>query len=93
MRAREFGRTVLQAAPTGYSVIVLPDGKVAAQSPLGAAALLREEVPLRTGLTPYARLGDLPVLALAILALAILALAMSPLRLSVLSAWRPSAHR
>ncbi|MCX6465160.1 MAG: apolipoprotein N-acyltransferase [Pseudonocardiales bacterium] len=69
MRALEFGRTVLQSAPTGYSVIVLPDGRVLEQSTLGDPALLRAPVPLRTGLTPYARSGDLPVLALAALAL------------------------
>jgi apolipoprotein N-acyltransferase len=69
MRALEFGRTVLQSAPTGYSVIVLPDGTVVDRSPLGDPALLQAEVPLRTGLTPYARTGDLPVLGLAALAL------------------------
>lgn len=65
LRAREFGRAVLQAAPTGYSAVVLPDGQVRARSELGAPALLRERVPLRTGLTPLARYGDAPVLALA----------------------------
>jgi apolipoprotein N-acyltransferase len=69
MRALEFGRTVLQSAPTGYSVIVLPDGEVVEQSGLGEPALLTAPVPLRTGLTPYARNGDLPVLGLAALAL------------------------
>ncbi|WP_225924548.1 apolipoprotein N-acyltransferase [Pseudonocardia abyssalis] len=69
MRALEFGRTVLQSAPTGSSVIVLPDGRVVEQSVLGDPALLRADVPLRTGLTPYARTGDLPVLLLAALAL------------------------
>lgn len=69
MRALEFGRTVLQSAPTGYSVVVGPDGTVLAQSGLGDPALLRETVALRTGLTPYARTGDTPVLAAAALAL------------------------
>ncbi len=69
LRAREFGRTVLQAAPTGYSAVVLPDGRVVAQTELGAPGLLRESVPLRTGLTPYARVGDLPFLLLAVVAL------------------------
>ncbi|MFB9383365.1 apolipoprotein N-acyltransferase [Pseudonocardia petroleophila] len=69
MRALEFGRTVLQSAPTGYSVIVLPDGRVVEQSVLGDPALLRADVPLRTGLTPYARTGDLPVFILAAVAL------------------------
>ncbi|MHA6781839.1 apolipoprotein N-acyltransferase [Pseudonocardia saturnea] len=69
MRAREFGRTVLQSAPTGYSVVVGPDGTILAQSGLGDPALLRETVALRTGLTPYARTGDAPVLILAALIL------------------------
>ncbi|WP_218612383.1 apolipoprotein N-acyltransferase [Pseudonocardia sp. KRD291] len=64
IRAREFGRSVLQAAPTGYSAAILPDGRVLARSELGEPALLREAVPMRTGLTPYARLGDPPFLAL-----------------------------
>jgi apolipoprotein N-acyltransferase len=66
LRAREYDRAVLQAAPTGYSAIVMPDGRVIAQTELGAAQLLRDTVPLRRGLTPYARFGDLPVLALAL---------------------------
>ena len=70
MRAREFGRAVLQAAPTGYSAIIQPDGTVTTQSGLGEAALLHHSVPLRTGLTPYARAGDLPVIVLAIIVLA-----------------------
>lgn len=64
LRAREFGRTVLQAAPTGYSAIVLPDGSVTRLSGLGTQELLEQSVPLRTGLTPYARTGDWPVLLL-----------------------------
>jgi apolipoprotein N-acyltransferase len=63
LRAREFSRAVLQAAPTGYSVIVMPDGRVSARGALGEPALLRSSVPLRTGRTPYAVLGDAPVLA------------------------------
>ncbi|WP_407343448.1 apolipoprotein N-acyltransferase [Pengzhenrongella phosphoraccumulans] len=66
LRAREFGRAVLQAAPTGYSAVILPNGTVAAQSKLGAATLLRERIPLRSGLTPYARVGDLPMITLAL---------------------------
>lgn len=66
LRAREFDRAVLQAAPTGYSAVILPSGRVAAQSQLGAATLLRERIPLRTGLTPYARVGDLPMVTLAL---------------------------
>ncbi len=65
LRAREFDRAVLQAAPTGYSAIVLPDGEVLARTELGAAAVLRAVVPLHTGLTPFARTGDLPAVTVA----------------------------
>ena len=65
LRAREFGRAVLQAAPTGYSAVILPNGDVVERSELGAPAVLREAVPLRTGLTPYAQVGDAPLIALA----------------------------
>ncbi|SEE89226.1 apolipoprotein N-acyltransferase [Jiangella alba] len=75
LRAREFGRTVLQAAPTGYSAIVLPDGSVTQLSGLGTQELLEQEVPLRTGLTPYARTGDWPVLLLVALPLVAAAVA------------------
>lgn len=64
MRAVEFGRTVVQAAPTGYSAVVEPDGGVRVRSELGVPALLREQVSLRTGQTIYARAGDTPVLVL-----------------------------
>lgn len=69
MRAREFGRTVVQSAPTGYSAIVLPNGTVLQRSEIGQPALLRATVPLRIGLTPYARVGDLPIVVLAAAAL------------------------
>lgn len=70
MRAREFGRTVLQAAPTGYSAVIQPDGTASQLSGLGTNELLTATVPLHTGLTPYARIGDTPLLVLAMLALA-----------------------
>lgn len=69
LRAREFGRTILQAAPTGYSAVIRPDGALTQVSDLGARELLRANVPLRTGLTPYARMGDTPVLVIALLVL------------------------
>ena len=66
LRAREFGRTVLLAAPTGYSAVIGADGHIVALSELGSAAMLRERAELRSGLTPYARLGDIPALAIAV---------------------------
>lgn len=63
MRALESDRAVLQAAPTGYTAVIGPDGRVVAQSELGAPEILAATVPLREGLTVYVRTGDGPVLA------------------------------
>ena len=69
MRALETDRAVLQAAPTGYTAIVRPDGRVVAQSGLGTPEVLTATVPMRTALTVYVRTGDVPVLALVAAAL------------------------
>ena len=69
MRALEFDRAVLQAAPTGYTAIVRPDGLVVEQSGLSTAEVLTATVPLRTGMTVYSGTGDGPVLAVAALSL------------------------
>lgn len=65
LRALENGRDVVQAAPTGYSAIITADGAVSRRSALGAEAVLTGRMATRRGLTPYTRLGDLPVLVLA----------------------------
>lgn len=70
LRAMESGRAVLQAAPTGYSAVIRPDGQVLRRTSLGAPAVLTATVPLRDGLTVYTRTGDWPVLVLAGLLLA-----------------------
>lgn len=69
MRALEIDRAVLQAAPTGYTAIVRPDGRVVAQSELSAPEVLTASIPLRTGLTMYVRTGDGPALTVVALAL------------------------
>ena len=61
LRARETGRVVVQAAPTGYSAVIDASGRILARSPLGRAAVLQQSVALRRGDTPYTRTGDLPV--------------------------------
>lgn len=66
LRARETARWVVQAAPTGYSAIIDPDGRVVVRSALGAAQVLVETVGMRRDVTPYVRLGDGPVIALAV---------------------------
>lgn len=70
LRAIETGRVVVQAAPTGFSAVVAPDGTVRRRSDLGEPAVLTAEIERREGLTLYTRLGDTPFVAVALLALA-----------------------
>jgi apolipoprotein N-acyltransferase len=65
LRAEETGRWVLQAAPTGFSAIVDPDGTVVQRSGIGEAHVLRATVHLRRGQTLATLLGDVPALVLA----------------------------
>ena len=73
VRALETGRTMLRSTNTGMTAVVSPDGQVAAVLPAFQAGALKAEVQGYGGLTPYARVGNLPVLgaALAVLVLAI----------------------
>jgi apolipoprotein N-acyltransferase len=70
MRAVETGRAVVQAAPTGFSAFIDHRGGVHQQSDLGRRQVLVADVQLRSGHTPYTRLGDGPFVVLAVLALA-----------------------
>jgi apolipoprotein N-acyltransferase len=65
LRAIQTGRWVLQAAPTGYSVVVDHDGRVLQSSPLGLPSVLRGTVQLRSGDTPWTVIGSVPVMAVA----------------------------
>jgi apolipoprotein N-acyltransferase len=65
MRAVETGRAVAQAAPTGFTAVIDPDGTVRQHTDLGAADVLHATVPLRRGRTPYTAGGDVPWLVLA----------------------------
>jgi apolipoprotein N-acyltransferase len=70
LRAVEAGRWVVQAAPTGYSVVVDQRGRVVAQGPLGDRAVVTEIVELRAGRTLAMRLGDRPGVAAAAMVIA-----------------------
>ncbi|MGI8794072.1 MAG: apolipoprotein N-acyltransferase [Acidimicrobiales bacterium] len=70
LRAVETGRWLVQSAPTGYSAVVDPTGRVRDRSVLGLAQTVTAEVQARRGRTLYARWGDLPVVAGAALVLA-----------------------
>lgn len=65
-RAIEFSRTAIQIATTGVSVAYGPDGETLAASPdtLYEQWTRTAHIPLRTTLTPSARMGDWPRLVL-----------------------------
>lgn len=67
LRALETGRTVLRATNTGMTAMIGPDGAIAAALPAFTAGALTVRAQGYTGLTPYARWGNLPVLLLATL--------------------------
>jgi len=72
MRALEAGRSLVRAANDGITAAIDPQGKIIARLPQFQEKVLRAEVQPMTGLTPYARLGNYPVVigALSLLAIA-----------------------
>jgi apolipoprotein N-acyltransferase len=64
LRAIETGRWVLQAAPTGFSAVVTPEGEVVVRTGVGEQRVLQETVELRHGRTIATVIGPLPVVAL-----------------------------
>jgi apolipoprotein N-acyltransferase len=70
MRAIETGRWVLQAAPTGFSAIVTPGGRVVARTGVSERAVLHGTVELRTGRTWAVAAGDWLAVGLAVASLA-----------------------
>jgi apolipoprotein N-acyltransferase len=66
LRALETGRWVVQAAPTGFSAFVSPDGVAHQRTAQKVAATIERRLPLRTGRTPYQVLGDWPPLLVAL---------------------------
>lgn len=69
LRALETGRWVLQAAPTGFSAFVTPDGKVLHRTGVSERKVITETIELRDGRTWAVRFGPWPVFlaALAVL--------------------------
>jgi apolipoprotein N-acyltransferase len=71
LRAVENGRTVIQAATTGKSAVIGPDGEIRDESgPLFKADILVDTVPIRSATTLATRVGAWPEYVLAALAVA-----------------------
>jgi apolipoprotein N-acyltransferase len=71
MRALEAGRFLVRAANDGITAVLGPHGEVVARLPQFREAVLRADVQPLTGLTPYARFGNYPVVVGAGLLLAL----------------------
>jgi apolipoprotein N-acyltransferase len=71
MRALEAGRFLVRAANDGITAVIDSQGKIVARLPQFQEAVLRADVQPMTGLTPYARLGNYPVVLGALCCLAI----------------------
>jgi apolipoprotein N-acyltransferase len=66
LRAIETGRWVLQAAPTGFSAIIQPDGTIDQRAGISERQVLEQTVQRRDGLTIATRVGDWPALLVAL---------------------------
>ncbi len=80
MRARETGRYLLRATNSGISAIIDPAGRVRAQAPQFLPFVLTDTVTLFSGLTPYARFGNWPVMLMAVCVILVGGLKRSPIR-------------
>jgi apolipoprotein N-acyltransferase len=61
MRALEAGRYLVRAANDGITAAIGPHGQILASLPQFREGVLRADVQPMTGLTPYARFGNYPV--------------------------------
>ncbi|MGZ5100388.1 MAG: apolipoprotein N-acyltransferase [Usitatibacter sp.] len=71
MRALETGRWIVRATNTGATAAIDDKGRVVSRLPAFTAATLVQAVTPRSGMTPYARAGNLPALILVALVAAI----------------------
>jgi apolipoprotein N-acyltransferase len=62
MRALEAGRYLVRAANDGITAVIDPHGDIVTRLPQFQKAVLRADVVPMIGLTPYARMGNYPVI-------------------------------
>jgi len=72
LRAREQDRWVVQAAPTGFSAFIDPNGTVYDRTSISDPAILERTISLRSGRTLYSRLGNAPYIWSLIIGLGLL---------------------
>ncbi len=71
LRALESDRWVLQAAPTGFSAVIRPDGSIVERTGVSERRVIEATVERRSGQTLATRLGDGPPMAAAAIAVAV----------------------
>lgn len=71
LRALETGRWVVQVSPTGFSAFVSPNGTVFDRTGVSEQAVLDRVVPMRSGHTLYALVGDGPWIAVVTIVIAL----------------------
>ena len=71
LRAIETGRWVTQAAPTGFSALIAPNGALLDRTNVSEARVIEADVPRREGQTISTLVGPWPVLALSFAAIAV----------------------
>lgn len=64
MRALEWGRAMVRGTNNGVSALIAPNGEIIAQTEQFKQTVLRGQIPILVGETPYARFGTMPVLVL-----------------------------
>ena len=69
MRAIENGKFMIRATNNGVTAIIDQKGRVQGSLPQFAPGVLRGEITVMEGVTPYARLGNAPILGAAWLAI------------------------
>lgn len=74
LRAAEHQKPMAVAATTGQSAMIDPTGELVAKTALLQRDDMTADMPLRAGLTPFGRMGDVPVAVVAAAALLLVVL-------------------